>query len=112
MLMTGSDERTVAAIERLTKQKFEVRPASAPRSGRREPERDRERGARPERRERDERPRRSHAPPPSKPVDEFFSKPYEPSAAPALAPPADAETPTTTRRPPGRVSALLGGGKK
>jgi superfamily II DNA/RNA helicase len=106
MLMTGSDERAVAAIERLTKQKFDIQAVSS--FGRREPERGRERGARPERRERDDVRRPSQSAP--KPVDEFFTKPYEPSTGSTT--PASPESPVTLRRPPGRVSALLGGGKK
>ncbi len=44
------------------------------------------------------------------PVDDFFLKPYEPSAS-ATAPQADAE-PTTSRAPRRQVAVLLGGGKK
>jgi superfamily II DNA/RNA helicase len=106
MLMTGSDERAVAAIERLTKQKFDIQAVSS--FGRREPERGRERGARPERRGREDLRRPSQSAP--KPVDEFFTKPYEPSTDSTT--PASPESPVTPRRPAGRVSALLGGGKK
>ena len=118
MLMTGSDERGVASIERLTKQKFEV-PAMVGF------ERPAQRADRPrsDRRERTER--KEHATAPSRsatkaPVDDFFSKPYEPTGSeatvagreqvptePAATPPAG-----TPRRAPARVSALLGGGKK
>ena len=125
MLMTGSDERSVAAIERLTKQHFEVRTLSGLERPRQRPERERDsdrgqRRARSERGERGERGARSEraeAPrpaPPRPPVDDFFSKPYEPAGEETTAPEAD--TPSTgtvpDRRPAGRVSALLGGRKK
>jgi ATP-dependent RNA helicase RhlE len=115
MLMTGADERGVASIERLTKQKFDVHTMSGierPRP-RRDHDRDRERGERRGRDERRERP--SHPAPTRAPVDEFFSKPYEPAAgggadtAPTPSQPPESSPP---RRPAGRVSALLGGGKK
>ncbi|HQR55209.1 MAG TPA: helicase-related protein, partial [Burkholderiaceae bacterium] len=115
MMMTGSDERSVAAIERLTKQKFEMSTVTPP------PRRERGRDER-ERTGRDEgrRPRREsgrtdeRAPDRAKPApaDDFFSRPYE-SGTPeeAGAPPAAAETPPTPRTP-GRVAALLGGKRK
>jgi superfamily II DNA/RNA helicase len=116
MLMTGADERGVAAIERLTKQQFTVQVV-----GRfeRPPARgERERGERRGRRDRGERGERFAAAPatPRVPADEFFSKPYEPSSQDEV--PADraresaTEPVANSRRPPGRVSALLGGGKK
>ena len=114
MLMTGADERGVAAIERLTKQKFEVSTLSGIERPRQRTERDRgERRGRGERSERGDR--RPGPPPPQQPVDDFFSKPYQPSESEAVAepsaPPA-AEPVSRERRPAGRVSALLGGGKK
>jgi ATP-dependent RNA helicase RhlE len=111
MLMTGSDERAVAGIERLTKQKFELRTL-----GRDERPRERaprETGERPPRRERGARMERAA---PRAPVDDFFSRPYQPAegnqeeAAPAPTPVSG--EPAGPRRPVGRVSALLGGGKK
>jgi hypothetical protein len=110
MLMSGADERNVAAIERLTKQKFEVGTVSAQRR-----ERDEGRGR--ERGEREDRGRRRRdAPPPSrpsgKPVDDFFSRPYEPgSAMPIAGQPVEAPASPITRAP-GRLAALLGGRKK
>lgn len=97
MLMTGADERGVQAIERLTKQKFEVRPLDV----RRAPRRDR-----------GERRERTAAAPPA-PLDDFFSKPYEPAEAEAddaKAETAEAATPRT--RKPAKVAALLGGTKR
>jgi hypothetical protein len=128
MLMTGSDERAVAGIERLTKQQFEVRTLAGVERPRQRPERDRSEGRdRGEARDRGhgrgdrgDRSTRSSAPTrpaPRPPVDDFFSKPYQPSSTDAAAgeeakaaesePDADA-----ARRPAGRVSALLGGKKK
>ena len=124
MLMTGSDERSVAAIERLTKQTFEMKSLSAversPQRPSQRPERDRGEGRdRREGRGRAERSSGSAAPgrsAPRQPADDFFSKPYEPSAAevPVLedAKIAVSEPVDTARRPAGRVSALLGGRKK
>jgi superfamily II DNA/RNA helicase len=112
MLMTGADERGVASIERLTKQKFETRTMSGFERPRQRSERDR--GERRGRGERSERPASSPA---RQPVDDFFSKPYQPSvpeektgdqsATPAIEPPRTGPRPRA-----GRVSALLGGGKK
>jgi hypothetical protein len=49
-------------------------------------------------------------------VDDLFSKPYQPSSTDAAAgeevKAADSEPADATRRPAGRVSALLGGRKK
>jgi ATP-dependent RNA helicase RhlE len=118
MLMTGSDERAVAGIERLTKQKFEQRTLNMQAQSERprgRPQRDP--SERPRRSERGERaapaPRSTQRPP----VDDFFSRPYEPKSGVEEAAVPDASVPgapenTTTRRPSGRVSALLGGGKK
>jgi superfamily II DNA/RNA helicase len=129
MLMTGSDERAVAGIERLTKQQFEVRTLTGIERPRQRPERDRgegrdrgesrDRGEGRGRGDRADRGARSAAPSrsaPRPPADDFFSKPYEPSAADAAAgdeaKATGAESAETGRRPPGRVSALLGGRKK
>jgi superfamily II DNA/RNA helicase len=118
MMMTGSDERNVTAIERLTKQKFQVVSVSSERR-----ERSTERGAPRGGRERPERDdsRRSHsgtAPEPrrvaTRPADDFFSRPYEPGAAgtePVVPTPSEPSLPTPAR-PGGRVAALLGGRKK
>ncbi|MCS7101081.1 MAG: DEAD/DEAH box helicase, partial [Burkholderiaceae bacterium] len=93
-LMTGAEERAVAAIEKLTKQKFDIRPLPAPAARRA--------------RERGERPRPLSA---AAEVDEFFSKPYEP-ALPAQPPSPPQEPAEAARaRRPGKVAALLGGGK-
>ena len=75
MLMTGSDERAVTAIEKLTKQKFEIRTMKS----RNEPRAERsDRRDRPVRRDAlERRPERAHASA-APPVDDFFSKPYEP----------------------------------
>ena len=123
MMMTGADERGVAAIEKLTKQHFERAEHQAePRDRRDRPDRGEraersgrgergERGERPERRERAERAER--APARTAPVDPFFSQPYEPSGAGATsAAPAPAPAPTTPGRKPARTSALLGGFKR
>jgi superfamily II DNA/RNA helicase len=120
MLATGADERGVVAIEKLTKQKFTVKPFEAERSER--PDRG---GARregfgrrdeaPRRSGRDEAPRRS-SPPASTPVDDFFSKPYEeraaePSSA-VVASPSDTRADTSDERKPAKVAALLSGQKR
>lgn len=127
MLMTGSDERAVAGIERLTKQQFEVRTLTGVERPRQRPERDRGEGrGRGETRDRGQgrgdhgdRSTRSSAPTrsaPRPPVDDFFSKPYQPSSADAAAAEAakatESEPADASRRPAGRVSALLGGRKK
>jgi superfamily II DNA/RNA helicase len=129
MLMTGSDERAVAGIERLTKQQFEVRTLTGIERPRQRPERDRgegrdrgetrHRGEGRDRGDRGDRTARSGAPSrpaPRQPADDFFSKPYEPSATDAAVgedvKATGSETAETTRRTAGRVSALLGGKKK
>ena len=109
MLMTGADERGVAAIERLTKQKFSIQTMSGVE------QRSRSDRGRPERRGRGERSEREATarPTPRAPIDDFFTKPYEPGATEAAAEAASTPAePIAPRRPPGRVSALLGGGKK
>ncbi|MFN7888384.1 MAG: DEAD/DEAH box helicase, partial [Betaproteobacteria bacterium] len=113
-LMTGADERGVAAIERLTKQKFTPRSVALERRER--PPRERgdryERSERPERRDRRERDASAgFARPPAKPADDFFSKPYEPKPAAADAA-ADKTEPAIKRKEPAKLAALLGGGKK
>src|SRR4030095_14262133 len=88
MLMTGAEERAVAAIEKLTKQKFEIRTLEVAQRGRGERSDRRERPARRDAAE--HRPDRSYASS-AQPVDDFFSKPYEPgtsSAAPLPPSPA------------------------
>ncbi len=127
MLMTGSDERAVAGIERLTKQQFEVRTLAGVERPRQRPERDRGEGRdRGETRDRGQgrgdrgdRSTRSSAPTrqaPRPPVDDFFSKPYQPGSTDAAtgeeAKAAESEPVDAARRPAGRVSALLGGRKK
>ena len=114
MLMTGADERGVVAIEKLTKQKFTPASAQIERRERRDRGERGERGERSAdrapRRERDDRFARGHAPRPAAPVDEFFTKPYEPGTAEPA--PSETSPPTTMRRTPGKVAALLGGNKK
>jgi superfamily II DNA/RNA helicase len=103
MLMTGADERGVQAIEKLTKQKFEIQSLAfgGSRTGRSERPAHRERSARP--------PRRGEQAPAPPPADDFFSRPYEPSATA----PEAGETQQAAEHPkkPGKVAALLGGGK-
>jgi ATP-dependent RNA helicase RhlE len=108
MLMTGADERGVAAIERLTRQKFEIRTLDGAATdgrirGRYERQRSERRGER-------AAGRAGHTPAKA-PVDDFFTKPYEPQGAIAAATAEDAQE-ATARKPATRVSALLGGGKK
>ncbi|MGA2550935.1 MAG: DEAD/DEAH box helicase [Burkholderiaceae bacterium] len=120
-LMAPEEERYLQDIEKLTKQKVEratlegFLPHERPRHAPRETPRDV--GTR--------RPRESHrefaaassSPPPRAPVDDWFSKPYEPGLGAALettaTQKAEAETAQAVegagRRP---VAALLGGGKK
>jgi ATP-dependent RNA helicase RhlE len=129
MLMTGADERGVLAIERLTKQQFtpktlEMERAARPERGERAAERGRgdrgghdrgERAARPARAERSERDASRSYQPAAAPVDDFFSKPYEPSAAAVKAESdaaaADAKA-DPKAEPRSRVAALLGGSKR
>jgi superfamily II DNA/RNA helicase len=114
MLMTGADERGVVAIEKLTKQKFTPEAVDVERRAPRRERTDRgeERPGREGRREgRGEG--RSHAPAPSKPVDEFFLKPYEPTAAEGTASvPQDGASAQRPGQKPAKVAALLGGGKR
>ena len=121
MLMTGADERGVAAIEKLTKQKFTQDAVDIERRAR-EPRREGgERGERSERgARREERSGRegrgegrSHVPTPAKPVDEFFLKPYEPDAGQVSpAGTQGASEPQRAGQKSGKVAALLGGGKR
>ncbi|MGE5339665.1 MAG: DEAD/DEAH box helicase, partial [Gemmatimonadota bacterium] len=106
MLMTGADERGVQAIERLTKQKFDVESIAAEHA----------RGERRERAPRRERSERTaahaHAPAPP-PADDFFSRPYEPSPEDeAKSLDEDATAPRERGKKAARVAALLGGGKR
>jgi superfamily II DNA/RNA helicase len=125
MLMTGADERGVQAIEKLTKQKFTQASIEVERSARPERGERRDRGERGGRRSRDERSDRGERTerdatrsyqPASRPVDDFFLKPYEPATAPADGKGNDevAATPAPEKRPaerPSKVAALLGGRK-
>ncbi len=111
MLMTGSEERAVAAIEKLTKQKFEIRTLEVAQRSRAERS---DRRDRPTRRDGIERrPDRAHASS-AQPVDDFFSKPYEPgtSSAGALPAPSAQPVPAAGKDKPVRVAALLGGTKR
>ena len=109
MLATGADERGVVAIEKLTKQKFTVKPLDPERAERSE------RAGRRERPSRRDFADRGAALTPTAPVDDFFTKPYEErDSEPAT---ADAATPAgeSSRRPerkPAKVAALLGGTKR
>jgi len=110
MLMTGSEERAVAAIEKLTKQKFDIKTLDVGQSKRADA---RDRRDRPARREGSERrPDRVHTPS-TRPVDDFFSKPYEPGI-PSAEVPAPAAQPARPagKDKPVRVAALLGGAKR
>ena len=111
MLMTGSEERAVGAIEKLTKQKFEIRALDVKQPARSEHRDRRDRPARRDALER--RPDRAYASTPQ-PVDDFFSKPYEPGASTvsALPSPPAQPGPATGKDKPVRVAALLGGPKR
>jgi ATP-dependent RNA helicase RhlE len=105
MLATGADERGVAAIERLTKQKFTVKPLESDSA---------ERGARRERPARRDRLERAGVPALA-PLDDFFTKPYEERAAEtATADDANSadESQRRDERKPAKVAALLGGSKR
>ena len=124
MLVTGADDRQVVAIEKLTKQKFTVRPLEVERSDRRERGDRSERSERPEQRpERGEKRERYGrrdagervASQPAAPVDDFFTKPYEErdtETASATTSSAPEETPDQPGRKPAKVAALLGGTKR
>jgi superfamily II DNA/RNA helicase len=109
MLMTGSDERAVTAIEKLTKQKFEIRTLNVAQQPRAERS---DRRERPVRRDAlDRRPERTYAPA-AVPVDDFFSKPYEASASDAAKVEAPKEAATPRSQKPAKVAALLGGTRR
>jgi ATP-dependent RNA helicase RhlE len=128
MLMTGADERGVQAIERLIKQQFTPTTLEMERSGRvdradRPAERGRgdrggrergDRAARPPRGERTERDAGRSYQPAAAPVDDFFSKPYEPNEAAVKAESEAAGSGATAAKaePRSRVAALLGGSKR
>jgi superfamily II DNA/RNA helicase len=110
-IATGAEDRAVAAIERLTKGRIEVKPIEVRRPLRgdrpqrgRERERDRHRDDR-------ERPLPPAQPRGAKaPVDEFFTKPYEPAAGTeAEGKEPEAEATTRSGKKAGKVAALLGG---
>jgi superfamily II DNA/RNA helicase len=101
MLMTGADERGVHAIERLTKQKFDIRPLDVQRAPRRERAARREAG------------RAAGQGAPAAAVDDFFTKPYEPAAAEAEESKVETAGEAEPRtRKPAKVAALLGGTKR
>jgi superfamily II DNA/RNA helicase len=112
-IATGAEDRAVAGIERLIKRSIEVRPIDLrrppPRGDRHERDRDRDRDR--ERAVPRERPRTGA--PRSAPVDEFFTKPYEPAAgATEPGPDTSGETEAVPAKKPAKISALLGGGKR
>jgi len=108
-IATGADDRAVAGIERLIKHQIAVRDVAVREASRRSRP---ERGERGERGDRDNarttREPGSAAARPAAPVDEFFSKPYEPST-PEPAAPAPAPAAQRSGEKPARVGALLGG---
>ena len=124
----GADDKAVAAIEKLIKRRIEplvVDQSAVPRPPRSE-EGDRERGNRergPRRTGEAERDRGGRRPPreraapsaaavaPKAPIDDFFSKPYEPTQAEPVAS-AQALEPAKPPTKPGRIAALLGGSKR
>ncbi len=129
MLMTGADERGVQAIERLIKQQFTPTTLEMERSGRvdradRPAERGRgdrggrdrgDRAERPPRGERTERDAGRSYQPAAQPVDDFFSKPYQPNDAAVKAEneaAASNAAATSKAEPRSRVAALLGGSKR
>jgi superfamily II DNA/RNA helicase len=108
MLATGADDRGVAAIEKLTKQKFAVQTLDVERAERGF---DRRRDRAPRREGYARRPDVAAAPP----LDDFFTKPYEeraPETAAAEAAAAPGGTPEPRERKPAKVAALLGGNKR
>ncbi len=122
-LVSSSDARLVADIERLIKKKIELEPleldeARPPREDRprRVPEEVSARSESPE----SPRPARSYAQPVRAPRDPFFDKPYEPSvsAEAAAAWESKAPAPTSASRglspnikPKKKLAALFGGSK-
>ncbi|OZI38971.1 ATP-dependent RNA helicase [Bordetella genomosp. 1] len=127
-LFTPSEERYLLDIEKLIKRKvprgtIEIpaellahshgRGGEAPtergeRSRGRGGDRGERGGDRAERSERGER--RSSAP--RQPVDDFFSKPYEPTAAPSSAAPVEASPRANGTAPKRQLAVLLGGSRK
>jgi len=108
-IATGAEDRAVAGIERLIKRTIEVKPIDVRRPSRGERQ---ERG-----RERDRDSARERlqpaAPRRSAPVDDFFSKPYEPAKNEGEAETADSATPVAgAEKKPAKVAALLGGSKR
>jgi ATP-dependent RNA helicase RhlE len=115
-LVAPQDMEALAAIERLIKKKIErvLVPGFQPDGGTTATLMGRE--SRPASR-RGEAPRatapRPAAPRPQRPQgDPIFSKPYEPSAAPAAAGPKPEETPQKSKRRQPQIAALLGGLKR
>jgi ATP-dependent RNA helicase RhlE len=109
MLATGADERGVIAIEKLTKQKFTVKPIAVER-----PERG-ERGGRRERPDRRDMADRASIPSTSAPVDDLFTKPYEerePATADVVSSSSSGAAPARPEPKPAKVAALLGGNKR
>jgi superfamily II DNA/RNA helicase len=104
MLMTGADERNVHAIERLTKQKFDIKPLGIERRERRD------RGERGARRGGEREGGRPYAAP--APADDFFTKPYEPAEAESEPSEATEKSRAPGERKPAKVAALLGGTKR
>lgn len=101
-IATGAEDRAVAAIERLIKRKIEIVPLDVPRQARRDRRDDRRRDAGRERAASDAVARAA-------PVDEFFTKPYEPAEPAGETTAAEAGAPVATRaKKPARVSSLLG----
>jgi ATP-dependent RNA helicase RhlE len=112
MLATGADERGVAAIEKLTKQKFVSQSLEMERTERRDRS---DRGEWRERPARADSAKRGAGRPAPAPVDDFFSKPYEErvSEAASAEPAQPAGEPADARgRKPAKVAALLGGNKR
>jgi len=116
-IATGSEDRAVTGIERLIKRSIDVKPIDPRRLSRSErPGRSRERDREPS------REARPIAVPAAKaqPLDDFFSRPYEP-AVPAAEPAAEPAAQTAAapvepdaevRGKPVKVATLLGGGKR
>jgi superfamily II DNA/RNA helicase len=105
-IATGAEDRAVAAIERLIKCKIDVLPLDVRRPLRRERREERGRSAARER-------IGPAAATGSAPVDEFFTKPYEPAEIAVETERADAEPAAAEReKKPAKVAALLGGKKR
>jgi superfamily II DNA/RNA helicase len=122
-LVSPSDTRLIADIEKLIKKKIDLEPielddAAPPREFRDRarhdgPRSDFEGGRGVESRSKEPSPRSSYVPPPRAPRDPFFDKPYEPSATTAE-PAWESKAPAPTRgvspniKPKKRVAALFG----